>query len=37
MEWLAIEKSQVYRIKDAALDSIYRMMTDGSAGAAMVE
>lgn len=37
MEWLAIEKSQVYRIKDAALDSIYRMMTDGSVGAAMVE
>ncbi|OLA59885.1 MAG: hypothetical protein BHW37_01985 [Firmicutes bacterium CAG:272_52_7] len=26
-----------FRIKDAALDSIYRMMTDGSAGAAMVE
>ena len=29
MEWLSVEKSQVYRIKDAALDSIYRMMTDG--------
>ena len=37
MERLAIEKSQVYRIKDAALDSIYRMMTDGSAGTAAAE
>lgn len=29
MELLAVEKSQVYRIKDAALDAVYRMMNDG--------